>query len=66
MKNLIDMSNHILKFSPAYLGEAEVDNTLMEEALALCLIHGDEFCINFTRIYLDVQRDEILKSDMLN
>ncbi len=66
MKNLIDMSNHILKFSSAYLGEEDVSDGLMEEALALCLMHGDDFCINFTRVYLEVQRDEILKSDMLN
>tara|TARA_R100000935_G_scaffold42670_1_gene64656 strand:- start:1019 stop:1213 length:195 start_codon:yes stop_codon:yes gene_type:complete len=63
MRNLIEVSNHILSHSECYLGEEEVTDSMREEALELCLKHGDAFVLDFTRVYLDVQREEILKED---
>jgi hypothetical protein len=61
MQNIIDMSNHILGFSECYFETGIVTPVVREDALRLCLKHGDEFCIRFVSIYLEVQNQEYQK-----
>lgn len=53
MKNIIDVSNHILKYSQVYLCETECTDLVRDEALQLCLEHGEEFVVTFIETYLD-------------
>ena len=55
MQNIIDVSNHILKYSQVYTLQAPVTNLVREEALQLCLKHGEEFVINYIENYLTVE-----------
>ena len=55
MKNVIDVSNHILKYSQVYTLQAPVTDLVREEALQLCLVHGEEFVINYIENYLNLE-----------
>ena len=55
MQNIIDVSNHILKFSQVYTLQAPVTNLVLDEALQLCLRHGEEFVINYIENYLTLE-----------
>ena len=58
MQNIIDVSNHILKYSQVYTFEAPVTDLVKEEALQLCLKHGEEFVIMFIENYLKTITEE--------
>ena len=58
MQNVIDVSNHILKYSQVYTLEAAVTDLVKEEALQLCLKHGEEFVIMFIENYLKQMTEE--------
>jgi hypothetical protein len=66
MQNIIDMSNHILRFSRCYFETGIVTTVVREDALRLCLKHGDEFCIGFVSTYLKVQGEEEMKKFLDN
>ena len=55
MQNIIDGSNHILKYSQVYTLQVPVTNLVREEALQLCLRHGEEFVINYIENYLTLE-----------
>ena len=59
MQNVIDVSNHILKYSQVYTFEAPVTDLVKEEALQLCLKHGEEFVIVFIENYLQLMMEEL-------
>ena len=59
MQNVIDVSNHILKYSQVYTFEAPVTDLVKEEALQLCLKHGEEFVILFIENYLNLMMEEL-------
>ena len=58
MQNVIDVSNHILKYSQVYTLDQPVTNLVREEALMLCLKHGEEFIITFIENYLQLAYEE--------
>ena len=55
MQNINDESNQILKYSQVYTLQAPVTNLVREEALQLCLRHGEEFVINYIENYLTLE-----------
>ena len=55
MQNIIDVSNHILKYSQVYTLQAPVTNLVRDEALQLCLRHGEEFVVNYIENYLTLE-----------
>jgi len=55
MQNIIDVSNHILKYSQVYTLQAPVTDLVREEALQLCLRHGEDFVINYIENYLTLE-----------
>ena len=55
MKYVIDVSNHILKYSQVYTLQAPVTYLVREEALQLCLRHGEDFVINYIENYLTLE-----------
>ena len=55
MQNVIDMCNHILYYSSAYCGFEEPSNEMKAHAQHLMLEHGEEFTVNFARVYLQIQ-----------
>jgi hypothetical protein len=59
MQNVIDVSNHILKYSQVYTFEEPVTDLVKEEALQLCLKHGEEFVILFIENYLNLMMEEL-------
>ena len=59
MQNVIDVSNHILKYSQVYTFEAPVTDLVKEEALQLCLKYGEEFVIVFIENYLQLMMEEL-------
>jgi len=61
VQNIIDMCNHILGFSECYFETGIVTPVVREDALRLCQKHGDDFCIRFVSVYLDVQNQEYQK-----
>jgi hypothetical protein len=59
MQNIIDVSNHILKYSDIYMLDKPVTLEAKEEALELCLIYGDEFVITYIENYLNQAMKEL-------
>ena len=55
MQNIIDVSNHILKYSQVYTLQAPVTNLVRDEALQLCLRLGEEFVVNYIENYLTLE-----------
>ena len=55
MQNVIDVSNQILKYSQVYTLQAPVTDLVREEALQLCLRHGEDFVINYIENYLTLE-----------
>ena len=55
MQNIFDVSNHILKYSQVYTLQAPVTNLVRDEALQLCLRHGEEFVVNYIENYLTLE-----------
>ena len=55
MQNIIDVSNHILKYTQVYTLQAPVTNLVRVEALQFCLRHGEEFVINYIENYLTLE-----------
>jgi len=58
MKDVIDVCNHILKYSETYAFRLPPTLELQEEALDLCLIHGEKFVIMFIENYLKTITEE--------
>lgn len=59
MQNLIDICNHILSHPDVYYEGHDPSLDVQEEALNLCLRHGERFCITFVRNYLQVHSEEV-------
>ena len=59
IQNIIDVSNHILKYSDIYMLDKPVTLEAKEEALELCLKYGDEFVINYIENYLNQAMKEL-------
>ncbi len=59
MQNIIDVSNHILKYSEIYLCREECTDEARDEALDLCLKYGDVFVLQFIENYLKLLSEEI-------
>lgn len=59
MQNIIDVTNHIIKYSQVYNFDAEITDLVKEEALELCLEHGEEFVFNYIENYLGLASREI-------
>ena len=59
MKNVIDVSNHILKYSQVYLCQTECTELVRDEALELCYKHGEDFVLKFIENYLKLLSEEI-------
>tara|TARA_B110000858_G_scaffold190696_1_gene239021 strand:+ start:477 stop:674 length:198 start_codon:yes stop_codon:yes gene_type:complete len=58
MQNIIDVSNHVLKYSQVYLMDEPAGESVQEEALQLLLKHG-EYVLSFLEIYLAVCKEEL-------
>ena len=59
MKDVIDVSNHILKYSQVYLCQTECTELVRDEALELCHKHGEDFVLTFIENYLKLLSEEI-------
>lgn len=55
MKNIIDVSNHIMLYSNIYCEGEEVTEECLEAALNLILEHGEDFVFNFVKNYLNLE-----------
>lgn len=58
MQNLIDVSNHVLKYSQVYLMDEPAGESVQEEALQLLLKHG-QYVLSFLEVYLEVCKEEL-------
>lgn len=59
MKDVIDVSNHILKYSQVYLCQTECTELVRDEALELCYKYGEDFVLTFIENYLKLLSEEI-------
>ena len=59
MQNIIDVTNHIIKYSQVYNFDAEITDLVKEEALELCSKHGEEFVFNYIENYLSLASRKI-------
>jgi hypothetical protein len=59
MQNVIDVSNHILKYSQVYLCETDCTDLVRDEALELCYKYGEDFVLTFIENYLKLLSEEI-------
>ncbi len=60
MQNLIDMSNHILKYPAYYAGKQEATEEIIAEAIDLTFKYGD-FAVQFVEKYMELQLSEDFK-----
>ena len=59
MQNVSEVCNHLLKHTDIYMLDKPITLEAKEEALELCLIHGDEFVITFIENYLHQSMEEL-------
>ena len=59
MQNVIDVCIHLLKHTDIYMLDKPITLEAREEALDLCLVHGDEFVITFIENYLHQSIEEL-------
>ena len=59
MQNVIDMCNHILYYSNIYCGFEEPSDEMKAHARNLMLEYGEDFTVNFVRVYLQIQTEAL-------
>ena len=57
MKNLIEVSNHIMRYSQVYHLDAPVTPLVIEEVQDLCQKYGEEFVSTYIENYLSLGVD---------
>ena len=59
MKNLIEVSNHIMRYSQVYHLDAPVTPLIIEEVQELCGKYGEEFVSTYIENYLNLASGKV-------
>jgi hypothetical protein len=59
MQDIIDVTNHIIKYSQVYNFDAEMTDLVKEEVLDLCSKHGEDFIFRYIESYLSLASGKV-------